>query len=191
MLPELPDARRSRFVSAYGLTDYDAEVLTDIRSDSDYFEAAVAAAQARGVSPKEVANWVTGELFRLMKESGETLDRVAGRFLPAFIGELQELLAKGTITRTSAKEVFEASFRDGRAPGVLVAEQGLAVIGAGDALQQMARDAIAANPKAVAEYRAGKVATMKFLVGQIMKTSKGQASPQAAQAALEDELARL
>jgi aspartyl-tRNA(Asn)/glutamyl-tRNA(Gln) amidotransferase subunit B len=190
MLPELPDARRARFVSAYGLTDYDAEVLTDIRSDSDYFEAAVAAAQARGVSPKEVANWVTGELFRLMKESGETLDQVAGRFLPAFIGELQELLAKGTITRTSAKEVFEASFRAGRAPGVLVAERGLAVIGAGDALQQMARDAIAANPKAVAEYRAGKLATIKFLVGQIMKTSKGQASPQAAQAALEEELAQ-
>lgn len=189
-LPELPDARRARFVAEYGLTPYDAEVLTDIRSDSDYFETAVAAARARSVSPKEVANWVTGELFRLMKESGEALDQVAVRFLPAYIAELQELLAQGTITRTSAKEVFEASFRDGRAPAAIVAERGLAVIGTGDALQQLARDAITANPKAVAEYRAGKLATIKFLVGQIMKASKGQASPQAAQAALEEELAK-
>ncbi len=189
-LPELPDARRTRFVAEYGLTAYDAEVLTDIRSDSDYYEAAVATARVHGVSPKEIANWVTGELFRLMKESGETLNLVAERFPPASISELQVLLANGTITRTSAKEVFEASFRTGNAPGAIVVERGLAVIGSGDALQQMARDAIAANPKAVAEYRAGKVATIKFLVGQIMKTSKGQASPQAAQAALEEELTR-
>lgn len=187
-LPELPAARRARFVAEYGLTPYDADVLTDVRSDSDYFEAAVAAAGARGVAPKDVANWVTGELFRLMKERGEALDQVAQRFPPEHIGAVQDLLAKGTITRTSAKEVFEAAFREGRAPEEIVRERGLAVIGSGDALAQIARDVIAANPKAVEDYRGGKQATIKFLIGQVMKATKGQASPQAAQEALEQEL---
>src|SRR5204862_3286968 len=128
------------------------------------------------------------ELFRLLKETGESLADVAGRFQPEYVGQVQELLNQGTITRTSAKEVFEASFHDGLPPARIVAERGLAVIGAGDALASIAREAIAANPKAVAEYRSGKTVAIKFLVGQVMKASKGQANPQAAQTALEQEL---
>jgi aspartyl-tRNA(Asn)/glutamyl-tRNA(Gln) amidotransferase subunit B len=166
-------------------------VLTVDRADSEYFEQAVAAAQARGVAAREVGNWITGELFRLTKESGESLAAIHERFQPGFVGELAELLAKGTITRTSAKEVFEASFRSGQAPAALVAERGLAVIAGGDALAAMAREAIAGNPKSVADYKSGKVVAIKFLVGQVMKASKGQANPQAAQAALEAELNNL
>jgi aspartyl-tRNA(Asn)/glutamyl-tRNA(Gln) amidotransferase subunit B len=187
-LPELPGARKARFVASYGLSDYDAEVLTDVRGDADYFEQAVAAAEASSISAKDVANWVTGELFRLLKDSGERLESVAARFKPEYIGETQRLLNQGTITRTSAKHVFEASFHDGLAPAEVVSQRGLAVIGAGNALTTMARDAIAANPKAVAEYRSGKTAAIKFLMGQVMKATKGQASPQAVQAALEEEL---
>jgi aspartyl-tRNA(Asn)/glutamyl-tRNA(Gln) amidotransferase subunit B len=187
-LRELPDARKARFVAAYGLSDYDARVLTDVRSDADYFEQAVAAAEGRGVAAKDVANWVTGELFRLLKDTGESLEAAAGRFQPAYIGEVQDLLSRGTITRTSAKEVFEASFREGLPPSQLVAARGLGVIGAGDQLAAMARAAIDANPKAVAEYRGGKTAAIKFLMGQVMKAAKGQASPQAVEAALEEEL---
>jgi aspartyl-tRNA(Asn)/glutamyl-tRNA(Gln) amidotransferase subunit B len=187
-LPELPHARRARFMAEYGLSANDADVLTDIRSDSEYFEAAVATARAHGVAPREVAVWVTGELFRLMKDSGEALDAVAKRFPPAYIAEVQQLLVNGTITRTSAKEVFETAFREGRTPSAIVAERGLAVIGAGDALREVVRAAIDANPKVVADYRAGKIAAIKFLVGQVMKATKGQASPQAAQEALEQEL---
>jgi aspartyl-tRNA(Asn)/glutamyl-tRNA(Gln) amidotransferase subunit B len=187
-LPELPDARKARFVEIYDLSSYDADVLTDVRGDADYFERAVAAAQSLGVSAKEVANWVTGELFRLLKDTGESLEAAAGRLAPEFIGQVQDLLNKGTITRTSAKEVFEASFRAGQPPAQVVAERGLAVIGAGDALAEMARAAIAANPKVVADYRGGKTVAIKFLVGQVMKASKGQANPQAAQDALEREL---
>jgi aspartyl-tRNA(Asn)/glutamyl-tRNA(Gln) amidotransferase subunit B len=187
-LPELPDARRARFVAEYGLSDYDAEVLTDVLSDADYFEQAVAAAKSLGALPSDVAKWVSGELFRLLKETGESLETVADRFKPEYIGQVNDLLSKGTITRTSAKEVFEASYRDGQPPARIVAERGLAVIGAGDALAAMARDAIVANPKVVADYRAGKTVAIKFLVGQVMKASKGQANPQAAQAALEQEL---
>jgi len=188
-LPELPDARRTRFMAAYGLSAYDADLLTDARAEADYFEAALAAAPA-GVPAIEIAKWIGGELFRLLKETGEPLEAAAARFKPEYVGQVQDLLNQGTITRTSAKEVFEASFREGQPPERIVAARGLAVIGAGDALAAIAREAIAANPKAVAEYRAGKTVTIKFLVGQVMKATKGQASPQAAQVALEQELAQ-
>ncbi len=184
-LPELPDARRARFVAEYELSAQDAETLTIERGVADYYERAVAAGRGLGVSPKESANWTIGELFRLLKETGEELATVEPRFRPEYIAEVQDLLAKGTITRLSAKEVFEASFRSGQPPAQVVAERGLAQIGAGDALTALAREMIAANPKAVAEYRGGKAPAIKFLVGQIMKATKGQANPQAAQAALE------
>jgi aspartyl-tRNA(Asn)/glutamyl-tRNA(Gln) amidotransferase subunit B len=186
-LPELPEARQARFMAGYGLSAYDAGLLADTRADADFFEAAVVAAP-QGVPAPEIAKWIGGELFRLLKETGESLESAAARFRPEYVGQVQDLLNKATITRTSAKEVFEASFRDGAPPERIVADRGMAVIGAGDALAAIARDAIAANPKAVAEYRAGKTVTIKFLVGQVMKATKGQASPQAAQAALEQEL---
>jgi aspartyl-tRNA(Asn)/glutamyl-tRNA(Gln) amidotransferase subunit B len=187
-LPELPEARRARFVGAYGLSAQDADLLTGERNVADYYERAVAAGQTVGVGAKEVANWISGELFRLLKETGETLAEVEPRFRPEFIGEVQDLLAKGTITRTSAKEVFEASFRTGQQPAQVVAERGLAQIGAGDALSALARETVTANPKAVAEYKGGKTTAIKFLVGQMMKATKGQANPQAVQQALEDVL---
>ncbi|MFN8480557.1 MAG: Asp-tRNA(Asn)/Glu-tRNA(Gln) amidotransferase subunit GatB [Kouleothrix sp.] len=190
-LPELPAARGARFIAVYGLSATDAEVLTADRADSEYFEQAVAAAQAQGVGARDVAIWVTGELFRLTKETGESLGDIHDRFKPAYVGEVIALLANGTITRTSAKEVFEASFRDGSAPAQVVRARGLAVIGGGDALAGLAREAIANNPKSVADYKSGKVVAIKFLVGQVMKASKGQANPQAAQAALEEELSRV
>lgn len=185
-LPELPDARKARFVAEYGLLPYDAELLTGVRETADYYERAVAVAPPG--TARVVANWVTGELFRLLKETGEDLTDVEQRFKPEYIAAVLDLLSGGTVTRTSAKEVFDASFRQGRPPAEIVAERGLAVIGAGDALDTLARDVIGANPKVVADYRAGKAASIKFLVGQIMKATKGQASPVAAQEALEKAL---
>jgi aspartyl-tRNA(Asn)/glutamyl-tRNA(Gln) amidotransferase subunit B len=184
-LPELLDARRARFVSEYGLSAYDAEVLTSERFVSEYYERAVSAGRDKGVSPKEVSNWATGELFRLLKETGEELKDIESRFPAEFIAETQELLTKGTITRANAKEVFEISFRTGQKPAEVVAERGMAVISAGDAIDKMAQEAIDNNPKAVEEYRKGKLTAIKFLVGQVMRVSKGQASPQAVQEALE------
>lgn len=187
-LPELPDARRSRFVNAYGLSLYDAETLTTDRDRADYYEQAVAAARNVGATPKDVANWCAGELFRLLNETGESITAASARFRPAFVSEVIDLLAKGVITRTTAKEVFDASFRSGQPPTQLAAERGLAVIGAGDALAALVREVLAAHPKVVADYRTGKVTALKFLVGQIMKATKGQANPQAAQTALEQAI---
>jgi aspartyl-tRNA(Asn)/glutamyl-tRNA(Gln) amidotransferase subunit B len=187
-LPELPDARRARFVAAYGLSPYDAETLTDDRNVANYYERAVAAAAEVGATPKDVANWCTGELFRLLNDTGEDLAAAEARFRPEYIAEVLDLLGKETITRTIAKEAFEASFRSGQPPARIVAERGWAVIGAGDALVALAREIVAANPKVAADYRAGKVTAIKFLVGQVMKATKGQANPHAAQAALEAQL---
>ncbi|HEX9370409.1 MAG TPA: Asp-tRNA(Asn)/Glu-tRNA(Gln) amidotransferase subunit GatB, partial [Roseiflexaceae bacterium] len=133
-LPELPDARRARFMTEYELSAYDADTLTVDRGVADYYERAVAAGRTLGVAPKEVANWCTGELFRLLNETAEDLASVEVRFRPEYIAQVHDLLAKGTITRTTAKEVFDASFRSGQPPAQIVAERGLAVIGAGDAL---------------------------------------------------------
>ncbi|HEU4325987.1 MAG TPA: Asp-tRNA(Asn)/Glu-tRNA(Gln) amidotransferase subunit GatB [Roseiflexaceae bacterium] len=187
-LPELPEARRARFVGEYGLSAQDADLLTGERGVADYYERAVAAATPLGVSAKDAANWISGELFRLLKETGEELTAIEARFQPEYIAEVQDLLAKGAITRTSAKEVFEISFRSGQQPAAVVAERGLAQIGAGDTLSTLAREVVGANPKAVAEYRGGKTTAIKFLVGQVMKATKGQANPQAVQEALEGVL---
>jgi aspartyl-tRNA(Asn)/glutamyl-tRNA(Gln) amidotransferase subunit B len=189
-LPELPDTRRARFMASYELSYENADLLTMERATADYFEQAVAAA---GAAPaREVANWTTGELFRLLKESGESLEASAARFRPEYIGALIGLLGAGTITRTVAKQVFEESFRSGESPAAIVEARGLKVIADSGALETLAREVIAAeaNAKTVADYRGGKAAAIKALVGQIMKATKGQANPQAALAALEAELAR-
>lgn len=185
-LPELPDARRDRLIASLGLTPQDGELLTTERTTADYFEAALAAAE--GGSPKAVANWITGELFRLLNDTGETLAAAAIRLRPEYIGGIVRLVTDGTITGTVAKQVFEESFRTGRSPQDIVEVKGLKQISDTSAIVTLARDVIAANPKVVADYRSGKTQSIKFLVGQIMRASKGQANPQLAEKALADEL---
>jgi aspartyl-tRNA(Asn)/glutamyl-tRNA(Gln) amidotransferase subunit B len=187
-LPELPDARRARFEFDYGLSRQDADLLTTDRFIADYYEAAVTAAQAVGGSAKDVANWVGGELFRLLNENAASTDTIAAHMPPQHIAAVLDLLAKGTITRTVAKQVFEESFQQGKDPAQIVSDKGLKQISDSDALATLARDVIAANTKVADEYRNGKTTAIQFLVGQIMKATKGQANPQAARAVLEEQL---
>ncbi|HZB94420.1 MAG TPA: Asp-tRNA(Asn)/Glu-tRNA(Gln) amidotransferase subunit GatB [Herpetosiphonaceae bacterium] len=185
-LPELPSARRNRFIAAFQLSMQDAELLTAERSTADYFESAVAA--AKGINPKAIANWITGELFRLLNDTDETLEAAAIRLRPEFVGEVAALVAEGVITGTVAKQVFEESFRTGRAPTTIVDERGLKQISDTGAIRGLAREAIANNPKVVADYRRGKTQSIKFLVGQVMRASKGQANPQLVEKLLAEEL---
>ncbi|MCU0491001.1 MAG: Asp-tRNA(Asn)/Glu-tRNA(Gln) amidotransferase subunit GatB [Chloroflexaceae bacterium] len=187
-LPELPDARRARFERDYGLSYQDADLLTIERPVADYYEAAVAAAQSVGGSARDVANWVTGELFRLLNDTGEDYSRMAERMLPQHIASVIELLAKGSINRTVAKQVFEESFASGGDPAQIVADKGLTQISDSGALAALAREVLANNPKAVEEYRKGKTSAVQFLVGQVMRATKGQANPQTAREVLEAEL---
>ena len=174
-LPELPDEKRERLVLAYSLSAYDAEVITAEKEVADYYDRAVAAGKDRGADPKAIANWVTGELFRLTKEAGMEIGKI--KISPVQIPALIALINKGTITTTIAKQVFDEMFRAGRDPDEIVKEKGLAVIGDTTALAAIADRVIAENSKPVKDYLAGKEATLKFLVGQMMKATKGQANP--------------
>jgi aspartyl-tRNA(Asn)/glutamyl-tRNA(Gln) amidotransferase subunit B len=183
-LPELPAARRERFSTQYGLSFKDADSLTITHEVADFYEATVTATVAAGGSARDAAVWIIGEYFRLLNDSGDDITQAAQRMTPHHIATIVALVTKGTITRASAKEVFEECYQQGSDPEKVVASRGLAVIGDSDALLTMARAAVIANPKAVADFKSGKDAAIKFLVGQIMKASRGQASPQSAEAAV-------
>lgn len=189
-LPELPDARRMRFESAYELSFQDADLLTIDRAVADYYESVVQVAQAQDGNAKDVANWIVGELFRLMKDNNESYSNLTQRMPPQHIADLLTLLNKGTINRTVAKQVFEESFATRNNPVKIVEDKGLTQISDEDALVSLAREIIANNPKPVGQYHSGKTSAIQFLVGQMMKATKGQANPQTARAVLEAELAK-
>ncbi|MCW5852617.1 MAG: Asp-tRNA(Asn)/Glu-tRNA(Gln) amidotransferase subunit GatB [Anaerolineae bacterium] len=181
-LPELPEARAERLMARYGLSQYDAGVLTGSRAVADYYEAAVAA-HGNG---KAVANWVSGEMFRLLR--GATLEIEAVPVSPQALAELLRLVDDGTIGISVAKTVLEEMFATGQRAGEIVRAKGLTQISDQDQLRQVAADIIAANPKAVADYRGGKPTAVKFLVGQVMRATRGQANPTVASEILEQLL---
>jgi aspartyl-tRNA(Asn)/glutamyl-tRNA(Gln) amidotransferase subunit B len=170
-LPELPDARRRRFVADYAIPDYDAAILTQSRALGDYFEATAGAAG----NAKAASNWIMGELTRKMNELGIEIDAVP--LPPAALAGLIRLVDSGTITSPIAKDVFEKMYASGREAADIVAAEGLASINDDAALAAAVRDVIAANESAVVQYRAGKQQTFGFLVGQVMKATRGKANP--------------
>jgi aspartyl-tRNA(Asn)/glutamyl-tRNA(Gln) amidotransferase subunit B len=170
-LPELPDARRRRFVEQYGLPEYDAGVLTQSPAISEYFEATAAAAG----NAKSASNWVMGELTRKVNELGIGVESSA--IAPAALAGLIRLVDSGTITGPIAKDVFEKMYASGRSAEAIVEAEGLSSINDDAALETAVREAIAANETAVAQYRAGKQQTFGFLVGQVMKATRGKANP--------------
>ncbi|RLC95155.1 MAG: Asp-tRNA(Asn)/Glu-tRNA(Gln) amidotransferase GatCAB subunit B [Chloroflexi bacterium] len=187
-LPELPDARRSRFMSQYGLPFYDANLLTNSRVLADYFEACVSTSKA-GVDTKRaktVSNWLLGDFARLLNLSG--IDISQSRVTPDQLVALLDLVDAGTLTGPAAKKVFEEMFHTGKPARDIAAEQGLTQIGDASAVEEVARRVISGNPQAVADFKAGKEQAVKFLVGQIMKETRGRANPKMATEILRREL---
>jgi aspartyl-tRNA(Asn)/glutamyl-tRNA(Gln) amidotransferase subunit B len=170
-LPELPDAQRRRFVSQYALPDYDAALLTQSPGLAAYFEVTAAAAG----NAKAASNWIMGELTRKMNELGVGIAEVAVG--PAALAGLIRLVDSGRISGPIAKDVFEKMYASGRAAEDIVAAEGLARIDDEAALDAAVRDVLAAHPDAVSQYRAGKQQTFGFLVGQVMKATRGKANP--------------
>ncbi|MDD3654278.1 MAG: Asp-tRNA(Asn)/Glu-tRNA(Gln) amidotransferase subunit GatB [Desulfotomaculaceae bacterium] len=170
-LPELPDDRKERYVREYGLPAYDAMVLTNTRELADYFEACVAAYP----NPKTVSNWVMGDLSRLLNASGVDITNCSIK--PRQLSELLQLIDKGTISGKIAKTVFEEMFASGKAAETIVKEKGLVQISDEGAITAIVEEVIANNQKSVDDYRAGKDKALGFLVGQVMKASKGKANP--------------
>ena len=170
-LPELPDAKRERFVAQYGLRPYDAEVLTGSRPVADYFEAA----SASGADPKAVANYVTGDLMRLVNASAIDFGEI--KIAPEQLGDLLKLRDSGKITNNIAKSVLEEMFAAGKGAQEIVDARGISVVSDEGAILAEIDKVIAANPDVVAKIKAGNDKSIGFLVGQVMKATKGQARP--------------
>jgi aspartyl-tRNA(Asn)/glutamyl-tRNA(Gln) amidotransferase subunit B len=171
-LPELPDARRRRFVEQYGLPEYDAGVLTQSNEIGDYFEATAAAAG----NAKAASNWIMGELTRKANEAGVGVTAVS--MTPAALAGLIRLVDAGTITSPVAKDVFENMVSTGRPADEIVKELGLGRMEDESAIEAAIRKVLDANADAVTQYRAGKQKTFGFLVGQVLKATRGTASPE-------------
>jgi aspartyl-tRNA(Asn)/glutamyl-tRNA(Gln) amidotransferase subunit B len=169
-MPELPAARRARFIDEYALPEYDAGQLTQSRSLGDYFEATVRA----GAPAKAASNWIMGALARTLKETGGD---IATAPPPARLAGLIALVDKGTISGSTAKDVFEKMFASARAAEEIVAAEGLTQIDDEAHIVALIAAVLAKQPDAVAQYRGGKTATFGFLVGQVMKAAAGKASP--------------
>ena len=176
-MPELPDARRKRFEAQYGLAARDAEQLTAERPLADYYEAVLAAGKPADAATRArtAANWILGDLRRLL--NAESLDIEASRVSPAGMAELLDLLDSGKISGKQGKEVLEKAFASGEAPGAVVAREGIAQLSDAGELESIVAEVIEANPKAVEDYHAGKTASLQFLVGQVMKRTRGRAKP--------------
>jgi aspartyl-tRNA(Asn)/glutamyl-tRNA(Gln) amidotransferase subunit B len=171
-MPELPEAKKARFIAQYGLPEYDAGVLTTSRALADFFEKTVSLCQ----SAKAASNWIMGDLLRDLKEFNQTIEESPVE--PKAIADLIQLIESGEISGKMAKDVFEVMFREKKSPQDVIAEKGLKQITDSGAIEQIIREIIAANQKTYEQYRGGKKAALGFFVGQVMKATQGQANPQ-------------
>lgn len=182
-LPELPDARRARLEKEYGLSDYDAGIITSSRAMAEYFDAVV----ATGADPKLAANWIMGDLAKNLNEDG--IDITKSPVSAERLGKMIGLIMKDTISGKIAKKVFKEMWTNEDEPEKIVKDKGLVQITDTGAIEAAVDAAIAANPKAVAEYKGGKKKAIGALVGQVMKATRGKANPQMVNKMLAEKLA--
>jgi len=182
-LPELPELRRDRFISQYGLPLYDANLLTDSKSLADYFEACINSKSLVDLSQgfplekraKSVSNWLLGEFARLLNVAGIEVDQ--SKIAPSHLAELLDLIDQGILTGPAAKKVFEEMFHTGKPPKEIVTQRGLTQISDASAIEEVVRQVVATNTQAVVDFKAGKEQALTFLVGQVIKATKGRANP--------------
>jgi aspartyl-tRNA(Asn)/glutamyl-tRNA(Gln) amidotransferase subunit B len=183
--PELRDAKKARYISDFGLPEYDADILTGEKALADLFEETVAICK----KPKEVSNWLMGETMRLLKETEKDAADII--FTPEHLAGLIALVDEGTINRPTAKTVFEEIFAHNVDPAEYVKEHGLAMVSDTGALEKTIREILENNPQSVADFKAGKTKAMGFLVGQTMRAMKGQADPAAVNSILSELLQKM
>jgi aspartyl-tRNA(Asn)/glutamyl-tRNA(Gln) amidotransferase subunit B len=181
-LPELPEARMQRFVREYAIPEYDANLLTQTRGLSEYFEAVAGASG----NAKAASNWIMGELLRTMKERDVTIEQVP--LTAEALAGLIKLVDAATISSTVAKDVFSKMYDSGRTAEEIVRTEGLAQTSDANALLGLVRDAISASPDAVEQVRKGRNNAFGFLVGHVMKASRGKANPKIVNDLLRQEL---
>ena len=185
-MPELPAARRARFERVFELSAYEAGLLTSSRDMADYFEAAVGSAgESRGAA-KAVSNWMLGELSYLMNSAGMEIGQVS--VAPDQLPALQGMVDEGTLSLGMAKSVLTDMFKSGRPARETAEALGMAQVSDEDSIREAVREAVETNPKAVDDYLGGKSSAAKFLVGQVMKVTRGKANPKVAAQLLEERL---
>jgi aspartyl-tRNA(Asn)/glutamyl-tRNA(Gln) amidotransferase subunit B len=181
-LPELPEAKRSRFISQYGLPEYDAQILTSSKSLAAYFEKCL----DYHPQPKAVSNWIMVELLKELKRNEREIDQSP---VSAFdLASLLDLIQDGLISGKIAKMVFEEMVATGKAPRVIVEEKGLVQVTDSGQIQTVVDEVLQANPEKIADYKAGKTKLFGFFVGEVMKKSKGKANPKIVNELLKQKL---
>ena len=183
-LPESPGQFRQRLLDAYGISEYDAQVLTQDKALAEYFDTAA----AKSKKPKAAANWIMNELLGRLGENGIPLPESPVK--PEGIAELVNLIEDDTISGKIGKKVFDEMMSSGKGAAAIVEAKGLRQVTDAAAIEQFVDQAMADNPDAVASYRAGETKAIKFLTGQVMKLSRGQANPKLAVQMLEEKLTR-
>ena len=183
-MPELPARKRARFMADYGLSAYDALVLTASRAIAGYFERAAAASR----DPKTAANWVMGDLMGALKAEGKDIAECP--VTPEQLGELVALIRTGEISGKLAKEIFPKMFAGGEPASLIIEREGLKQIGDTGALEKIIDEVLENNARQVEQYKGGKTTVLGFLVGQVMKASRGQANPGAVNDLLKKKLSR-
>lgn len=185
-MPEMPKEKKERFLKEYALPEKEIDIILDDRVLSSFYEETV----ALGAKPKTVANWVLGDLLRLLKEDNDTTDEgvTSIKIAPKALCELLSLIDKGTISNTVGKEVFEEMFKTGASAEEIVKSKGLSQISDTSELEKMVVDIIEANPQSVADFAEGKTQAAGFLMGQLMKASKGKANPKVVKEILDKKL---
>jgi len=181
-LPELPDAKMQRFMEEYGLNDYDAGVLTASQELSEYFEKVL----VDGAAPKIACNWITGDLTRVMNESGKTLSEI--NLSPENLANLTILIDQGEISSKIAKTVFAEMLDSGKTPNTIIEEKGLKQITDEKELGRIVEELLASNPQQVKQYREGKTKVIGFFVGQMMKQTQGKGDPAVINRLLKEKL---
>jgi aspartyl-tRNA(Asn)/glutamyl-tRNA(Gln) amidotransferase subunit B len=181
-LPELPCARKKRYIEQFGLPEYDASMLTGSKALADFFEQSV----MKNNNAKAVSNWIMGDLLRILKEKGMDVEDIP--FPGEYLADLVSLIEKGTISGTIAKMVFEKMFDTRKDPQTIVKEEGLEVVSDEGLLADVVKKILENNPQSVADYRNGKNKAFGFLVGQSMKETRGKADPQLINKLLKEKL---
>jgi aspartyl-tRNA(Asn)/glutamyl-tRNA(Gln) amidotransferase subunit B len=182
-LPELPLERRARFMTQYGLPEYDADILTSERNLSDYYEVAV---QAYGGDPKRVSNWMMNDVLRMINERGVRADKL--NLTPAYLAQILRLVDSGTINTSTGKSLLEKVESTRQAPADIVQAEGLGKVSDDAAIRAVCSEVLAENPKETDSYKSGKVTLMGWFVGQVMRKMRGKADPSLARTILEELL---
>ncbi len=186
-MPELPDAKRDRFIKEFSLTEYDANVLVAEKEVADFYEQIVGHAKGQGAA-KLIANWLIVEVFGAMNREGKSIDDLP--FIPEYLANLIDLIIDGTISGKIAKDVFAKMWETGKAPAVLIDELGLKQVSDTSVIEKTVDEVLAANAAQVEQYRAGKQQVFGFLVGQVMKALQGKANPGVANEILKKKLSQ-